>query len=104
MKVNPKVKKLQEGGAAPAPTEQAQPQPEQGGAPQGGEQDPIMQLAQMAAEALQSNNCDAAMQVLQAFIELVQQASGSGAAPAEQQGAPVYSKKGGKIVVRRINK
>ena len=100
MKLEPKVKKFQEGGAAPAPA--AEPMPaEQGAAPEQGEGegDPLMQLAQMAAEALQSGDCNTALAVCEGFMQLVQQASqgeGGGAAP---QGEPVY-KRGGTLVRR----
>ena len=62
MKLEPKVKKFQEGGAAPAPA--AEPMPaEQGAAPEqgGGGDEQLMQLAQMAAEALQSGDCNTAL-------------------------------------------
>lgn len=89
------VKKFQTGGTmAPA-------DPNQGGAPveqQTPEQDPIMMLADMSAQALQSQNCEMAMQVCQAFLEIVQQMQGG--VPEEPQGEPVF-RKGGSIV-RRI--
>ena len=94
-KVNAQIKKFQEGGAMPAegaPVEQA---PE-GGAPveEGGE-DPLMQLAQAAMQALQSQDCQMAMQVCQAFVQMIQQAQGG--APEQPQGEPVY-RKGGKLL------
>lgn len=99
MKLEPKVKKFQEGGAAPAPA--AEPMPaEQGAAPEqgGGEGDPLMQLAQMAAEALQSGDCNTALAVCEGFMQLVQEASqGQGGEAA--QGEPVY-KRGGTLVRR----
>lgn len=105
MKITPKnqkTRKFQVGGAMPteAPvTEPAEatpaPAPEQGS-----EQDPIMILAQMSAQALQNQDCQIAMQVCQAFLEIVQQMQGG--APAEPQGEPVY-RNGGRLV-RRINK
>ena len=99
MKVKPL--KFQEGGPAPAPAAPA-PAPEGGAAPvEGGEQNPLIQIAQMAMQALQTGDCEIAMQVCEAFIQLVQ-ASAEGGAPEEEQGQPVY-KKGG-ILVRRIKK
>lgn len=101
------VPRFQEGGPMPgaegeempvegnAPMEQGGPE---GGAPEGG--DPLMEIAQMAMQALQSQDCQAAMQVCDAFVQLVQQAQGGGA-PAEQ-GEPVYRKGG--ILVNRIRK
>jgi len=56
----------------------------------------MMMLAQAAAQALQSNDCQTALQVCQALLELMQQAQGG--APAEQ-GEPVF-KKGGKLAYR----
>lgn len=97
-----KIKKFQEGGAAPAAApESGAPAPaEQGG-------DPLMQIAQMAAQALQADDCEMAKQVCQVFLQLAQQAQGGGeapegGAPAEEapQGEPVY-RKGGQLV-RRI--
>ena len=67
---------------------------------QGEEQDPIMMLAQMSAQALQAQDCQMAMQVCQAFLEIVQQMQGG--APEEPQGEPVF-RKGGSLV-RRIKK
>lgn len=105
MKIKNKiVAKFQEGGAMPesAPAEQAPKQaPEQAPA-EGGGQDPISQLLQLATQAIDGQDCEAAMAVCQGFVQLVQAqaggggAGGSGAAPA---GEPVY-KKGGKIVKR----
>lgn len=78
-----------------------------GGAPvdetapnQGAEQDPIMVLAQMSAQAIQFQDCQMAMQVCQAFLEIVQQMQGG--APEEPQGEPVFRKGG--TLVRRIKK
>ena len=88
-------RKFQEGGAVPAPEEQQSAQPQQGGG------DPVMQLAQMAAQALQSQDCNTAMQVCQAFVQMIQQSQG-GAAPAPEESEPVY-RAGGRLV-RRIKK
>lgn len=109
MKITPKnseTRKYQVGGAMPAgaPTEEPTAT---GGAPasepaqeQGGEQDPIEMLAQMSAQALQAQDCEMAMQVCQAFLEIVQQMQGG--APEEPQGEPVFRKGG--TLVRRIQK
>ncbi len=62
-------------------------------------QDPMMQIAQVAAQALQAQDCEAAMAVCEAFLMLIQEAQG--AAPVgEPQGEPVF-KKGGKIKKRQ---
>lgn len=101
-----KARKFQVGGAMPAGAPVEEPTVE-GGAPvdetasdQGGEQDPIMMLAQMSAQALQNQDCQIAMQVCQAFLEIVQQMQGG--APEELQGEPVFHKGG--TLVRRIKK
>lgn len=96
---------FQEGGPMPPQGGQAEgaPAPEdQGAAPEQGGGDPIMQIAQAAAQALQSQDCNMAMQVCQAFIQLIQQSQGG--APEEQapQGEPVY-RAGGRLV-RRIRR
>lgn len=108
MKITPKsqVLKFQVGGQMP--TEAPVEEPTAGGAapvdqpaPEGGqEEDPIMMLAQMAAQALQSGNCDMMAQVCQAFLEIVQQMQGG--APEEPQGEPVFRKGG--TLARRIKK
>ena len=104
------LRKFQDGGAmdqqqAPEPQDQGGA-PEQVGAPadEGGEQpqggqDPVMQIAQVAMQAIQNKDCEAAMSVCQAFIQLIQQ--NQGGAPEEQapQGEPVY-RAGGKLVGR----
>ena len=74
---------------------------EQGAAPEqgGGEGDPLMQLAQMAAEALQSGDCNTALAVCEGFMQLVQEASQGQGGEAVPQGEPVY-KRGGTLVRR----
>ena len=94
MKITPKnIKKHQMGGQM-APENAAPENPEV--APEQNVQDPLMQLAQMAAQALQSQDCNMAMQICQALVEIAQQA----AAPQEAPGEPVFAK-GGKLL-RRI--
>lgn len=104
MKFRPKdsIKKFQMGGemapeAAPeeAPVEGA-PAPEA----EGGQGDPLMQVAQLAAQALQDQDCEAAMQVCQIFLQMVQQMQGQ--PEAKPQGEPVFRKGG--VLVRRIKK
>lgn len=84
-----------QGQAAPAPTTEA---PAQEGAPQEGGEDPIMQLAQMAQQALEGQDCNAAMAACEALLSMLQQ--GGGEQSQAPQGAPVY-KKGG-VLVKRI--
>lgn len=92
--------KFQEGGPMPEEAPVEEQAPAEGGAPAGGNpEDAIMQMAQLAMQALQNQDCDAAMAVCQAFVEMIQaQQGGGGAAPEE----PVY-RAGGKLV-RRIRK
>lgn len=95
------LRKFQEGGPAPeagAPEDQMnQPAPE--GAPEGGE-DPLMQLAQIFQQALQSQDCQMLAQGAQMFLQLIQQAQGG--APEQPQGQPVFGK-GGRLLRRVRN-
>ena len=95
---------MQEGGqvGAPAPDTGNAPAsaPADNAQPQGGGEDPIMMLAQMAAQALQNNDGQMALQVCQGFLDMVQQMAGeAGGAEPQPQGEPVFAK-GGKIVSR----
>lgn len=101
MKISNKIiAKLQEGGSMPA--EQAgagagvAPGQEAGAAPEEGGGDPIMQIEQLSRQALETQDCQAALAVCEAFVSLVQ---GAGGAPAEAApaGQPVFAK-GGKLV------
>lgn len=89
------IKKFQEGGAMPAEGTPVEQTPEGGAPVEGGGEDPLMQLAQAAMQALQSQDCQMAMQVCQAFVQMIQQAQGG--APEQPQGQPIY-KKGGKLL------
>lgn len=84
-------------GGAPAPEEAGAPT--EGGAPEGGE-DPIMQIAQVAMQALQTQDCEAAMAVCEAFIQLIQQSQGGAPEEAAPEGEPVY--RNGGVLSRRI--
>lgn len=95
---------MQDGGQMGAPTPDTgnvPAEPQAGGEQaQGGGEDPIMMLAQMAAQALQNNDGQMALQVCQGFLQLVQQMAGeAGGAEPQSQGEPVYAK-GGKLVGR----
>jgi len=103
MKLSNRITKHQEGGQAPAPAAAAPTQdpnaaPAQAGGAEGG-QDPVAQLVQMAQEALQSQNCEAAMAVCDGLLSILSQAQGGGGAAPEPQGAPVYRKGG--VLIRR---
>lgn len=71
-------------------------------------QDPMQELIAMAAQALQTNDPNLAMQVCQALVQLADQAAQQ-AAPAEE-GAPVEEPAGepvfkqGGILARRVRK
>ena len=106
-----KFKKYQAGGTAPDPSQQqsapaqdpnaAGGQPQDGGQDngQGGGGDPLMQIAQAMAQALQTNDCEGLKQAATAFLQLIQQAAQQQGGAEQQQGQPVYQKKGGKMVM-----
>ena len=80
-----KIKKHQMGGAMdPAPQEAAPAQ------------DPIAMLAEMAMQALESQDCAAAMSVCEGFMQLISQAGAPAPMGAEPTEAPVF-RRGGKI-------
>ena len=106
------VKKFQQGGRVAAPAEGGAPaedtmeeepaeQPKEGGTPQDGG-DPmemLMQIGQMAAQALQSQDCNAAMQACDGIVQFIQMMEEGGGAPKQEapEGEPVY-RRGGKLV------
>ena len=82
--------KMQEGGEMPAPAEAPAEAPAGGGSPE-------EQIIQAAAQAVQTQDAQLALQVCQALVEM---AGGGGAqpAPAAPEGQePVY-RKGGRLV------
>lgn len=89
MKVNEKfkVKVLQEGGQMPA-TEAA------GGTTPA---DPLVEILQVATQAVQNNDCQAGLAVCAALIQMAQGGGGGEQAPAE----PVMARKGGKLVLKK---
>lgn len=104
MKFRPKdsIKKFQMGGemAPEAAPEQMPAEVAPAPAPEGGQGGPLMQVAQLAAQALQSQDCNAAMQVCQIFLQMVQQMQGQ--PEPEPAGEPVFRKGG--VLVRRNKK
>ena len=89
----------------PAEEPMTEEAPMEGAAPEevpqeGGGEDPLMMLAQGAMQAIQTGDCNIAMQVCQGLIQLLQQMQGG--APEEPQGEPVFRKGG--VLVRRIRK
>lgn len=93
---------MQQGGSAPAPQDApaaapAEGAPVEGGAPEGGAQDPMQQILQVAAQAVQTQNCEAAMTVCQALVQAMQGGMGTGEAPQEE---PTFARNGSKL--RRV--
>lgn len=72
--------------------------------PEGQGQDPLMQLADIFAQGLQSGDCNMLAQGAEMFIQLISQAMGQGGpqGPVDQapEGEPVF-KKGGKLIKRK---
>ena len=97
------TKKFQQGGSVDAPAEGAEAPVSQGEAPEepapeeGGQEDPMMQLAQLFAQGLQNQDCQMLAQGAQMFLQLVEQSQGGGA--EEPQGEPVF-RKGGRLAYR----
>ena len=86
------IKKFQEGGATPAAPAQV---------PQGGEEQMMQQLAQMAQEIIQQLGPDAAAMLAQVIMEMLQGVQQEvGAAPEEQQ----FMRCGGKIKKKTCKK
>ncbi len=92
--LNEMIRKFQEGGemAAPEGGAPAGAAPEEA-APEGG--DPAAQILEAAMAALQNQDCNLAMQVLQAIVQMLGGGAPEGPAAPEGQ-APVF-KKGGKL-------
>lgn len=102
LKFRNNVRFLQEGGElAPEteemPVEEVNVAQEEQAAPQGG--DPLMEIGNMAMQALQNQDCDMAMKVCELFIQLLQQASQSQPEMTPENSQPVYAR-GGKIAYR----
>lgn len=90
-----KIKKFQMGGEMPAGAvaPDAAPAPAAGG-------DPLMEIAQLFAQGLQTGDCNLLAQGAEAFLMLLQQASAPAPMEAAPQGQPVF-KKGGRLVRRK---
>lgn len=101
MKIEEKPRKFQQGGAAPQPGAEpvggvpAGGAPVEGGAPAEGGQDPMAQILQVAAQAVQTQNCDAAMAVCQALMQIAQGGVAPEGAPQEE---PTFARKGARLV------
>jgi hypothetical protein len=59
-------------------------------------------MVQTAMQAVQNQDCEAAMAVCQQLLQLIQQGQGGGAPQEAPQGEPVY-RKGGKLIGRIRN-
>ena len=100
------TKKFQQGGPVDTSAEGVEAPVSQGEAPEepapeeGGQEDPMMQLAQLFAQGLQNQDCQMLAQGAQMFLQLVEQSQGGGT--EEPQGEPVF-RKGGRLAYR-INK
>ena len=97
------TKKFQQGGPVGAPAEGAEAPVSQEEAPEEpapeeeGQENPMMQLAQLFAQGLQNQDCQMLAQGAQMFLQLVEQLQGEGA--EEPQGEPVF-RKGGRLAYR----
>ena len=100
------TKKFQQGGPVSTPAEGAEAPVSQEEAPEEpapeeeGQENPMMQLAQLFAQGLQNQDCQMLAQGAQMFLQLVEQSQGGGT--EEPQGEPVF-RKGGRLAYR-INK
>lgn len=99
MKIQSKVARfMQQGGvlqdpaAGGAPAEGA---PMEGGGAQAG--NPMEQILQVAAQAVQTGNCEAALAVCQTLMSAAQGGMGPGEAPQEE---PTFARNGSKL--RRV--
>lgn len=74
--------------------------PQEAAPEQAGGQDPMVQLIEMASQALQSKDCQMALGVCDMLQQLVQQAQGGAQAPAPES-QPTFQRQGGKLTKRR---
>lgn len=101
MRIQSKIQRFQEGGAAPMPQDPAAGgapaggAPMEGGAPEGAPAaDPMQQILQVAQQAVQTGNCEAAMAVCQALVQATGGGMGPGEAPQEE---PTFARNGSKL-------
>jgi hypothetical protein len=99
MKIQSKVARfMQQGGAAPVPQDPAAGGTPAEGAPEGGQAgNPMEQILQVAAQAVQTGNCEAALAVCQTLMSAAQGGMGPGEAPQEE---PTFARNGSKL--RRV--
>ena len=91
-KLNEMIRKFQEGGPVSGP-EETEAAPAE--APAGGE-DPTAQILEAAMAALQNQDCNLAMQVLQAIVQML--GGGAPEGPAVPQGQQPVFGKGGRLI------
>lgn len=101
MRIQSKIARFQQGGAAPMPQDPAaggmpaEGASMEGGAPEGApEGNPMDQILQVAAQAVQTGNCEAALAVCQAIMQAAQGGMGPGEAPQEE---PTFARNGSKL-------
>ena len=100
MKIQSKISRFQQGGAAPVPQDPAAGgAPAEGAAMEGGAPagNPMEQILQVAAQAVQTGNCEAALAVCQTLMSAAQGGMGPGEAPQEE---PTFARNGSKL--RRV--
>lgn len=100
MKIQSKVARfMQQGGAAPVPQDPAAGGAPAEGAPMEGAQagNPMEQILQVAVQAVQTGNCEAALAVCQTLMSAAQGGMGPGEAPQEE---PTFARNGSKL--RRV--
>lgn len=98
MKIQSKISRFQQGGAAPVPQDPAAGGAPAEGAPEGVQAgNPMEQILQMAAQAVQTGNCEAALAVCQTLMSAAQGGMGPGEAPQEE---PTFARNGSKL--RRV--
>lgn len=100
MKIQSKVARfMQQGGAAPVPQDPAAGAAPAEGAPAEGAPagNPMEQILQVAAQAVQTGNCEAALAVCQTLMSAAQGGMGPGEAPQEE---PTFARNGSKL--RRV--
>ena len=99
MKIQSKISRFQQGGAAPVPQDPAAGGAPAEGAPMEGAQagNPMEQILQVAAQAVQTGNCEAALAVCQTLMSAAQGGMGPGEAPQEE---PTFARNGSKQIGR----
>lgn len=100
MKIQSKISRFQQGGAAPVPQDPAAGGAPAEGAPMEGRAqagNPMEQILQVAAQAVQTGNCEAALAVCQTLMSVAQGGMGPGEAPQEE---PTFARNGSKL--RRV--